>query len=61
MAKYTEAQARAVKKHLATLDEYKVRMEKGKKAEYMEEAKKRGMSLNVFILEAIEEKIARES
>lgn len=35
-------------------------VKKGRKAEYEEAAQKAGISLNEYIIEAIEEKIARE-
>ena len=58
---YTEAQANAIKKYLKGLGEYKLRVSKDKKEYYMGVAKKSGMSLNAYIIEAIEEKIAREN
>jgi predicted HicB family RNase H-like nuclease len=59
MAKYTEAQARAVKKYLDNIGETKVRAPKEDMQRYKLEAEKAGCSLNQFIIEAIEEKIAR--
>lgn len=57
---YTEAQARATKKYLANIGEYKLRVSKEDKERYMSVAKSAGMSLNAYIIQAIEEKIQRE-
>lgn len=57
---YTEAQARATKKYLSNIGEYRLRVSKEDKERYMRIAKEYGMSLNKFAIEAIEEKIARE-
>lgn len=54
---YTEAQARATKKYLSNIGEYKLRVNKKDKERYMAIAKENGMSLNTFIIQAIEEKI----
>ncbi len=59
-AKYTEAQAAATKKYLKTIGEYKLRVSKDNKEKYMSAAKAAGMSLNCYIIQAIEEKIERE-
>lgn len=55
---YTEAQARATKKYLSNIGEYKLRVSKEDKERYMSIAKEHGMSLNAFIIQAIEEKIS---
>ena len=62
MAKYTEAQAKAVKTYLEknNLVEIKFRVKREKREEYKEQAEKKGKSLNSFIIEAINEKIERE-
>lgn len=58
--KYTQAQNRATQKYVKkTYDEFKIRMVKGKKAEYMEVAKSRGKSLNKYVLDLIEADIKR--
>lgn len=57
---YTEAQARATKKYLSNMGEYKLRVSKEKKEYYMSVAKEVGMSLNEYIIQAIEEKIERD-
>jgi predicted HicB family RNase H-like nuclease len=59
--KYTEAQKRATLSYLKdNTDELKIRMQKGKKEEYREAAKKADYrSLNQFVIDAIEEKISR--
>lgn len=56
---YTEAQARATKKYLSNIGEYKLRVSKEDKERYMKVAKEAGMSLNAYIIQAIEEKISR--
>lgn len=58
--KYTEAQAAATKKYLKNIGEYKLRVSKEDKEKYMNIAKTHGMSLNAYIIEAINEKIERE-
>lgn len=60
-AKYTEAQAAATKKYLKDIGEYKLRVSKNDKEKYMLAAKSAGMSLNRYIIQAIEEKIEREN
>lgn len=60
MAKYTEAQARAVKKYLGSIGETKVRAPKEDMERYRKEAEKAELSLNQFIIDAIEEKISRK-
>lgn len=57
---YTEAQARATKKYLSTIGEYKLRVSKEDKERYMEVARATGMSLNAYIIQAIEEKISHD-
>lgn len=59
--KYTEAQAAATKKYLKNIGEYKLRVSKEDKEKYMQYAVSRGMSLNAFIIAAINEKIERET
>ncbi len=60
-AKYTEAQAAATKKYLKDIGEYKLRVSKDDKEKYMLAAKSAGMSLNRYIIQAIEEKMQREN
>lgn len=57
---YTEARAKAIKKYLSNIGEYKLRVPKEDKERYMEIAKESGMSLNAYIIKAIEEKIERD-
>lgn len=59
--KYTEAQAAATKKYLKNIGEYKLRVSKEEKEKYMDHAKSCGMSLNAFIIQAVNEKIEREA
>lgn len=54
MAKTSEAQLRSNAKHLASLDEFKIRVPKGKKAEYKEQAEERGLSLNAYVVKLLE-------
>lgn len=58
--KYTEAQAEATKRYLKTLGEYKLRVSKEDKERYMQIAKENNMSLNSYIIQALEEKILRD-
>lgn len=60
-AKYTEAQAAATKKYLKNIGEYKLRVSKEDKEKYMTVAQNAGMSLNAYIIKAVEEKIEREA
>lgn len=57
---YTEARARAVKKYLDNIAECRVRVSEEDKERYKRAAKKAELSLNAYIIQAIEEKIARE-
>ena len=57
---YTQAQAEATKRYLKGLGEYKLRVSKDDKKKYMEAARSKGMSLNAYIIQALEEKIERE-
>ena len=52
--KYTQAQAQASRRYLATLDEIRIRIPKGKKEEYKAKAEAEGKSLNQFIIDKIE-------
>lgn len=56
MAKYSEAQAKAVKKYLEKNDLVKleIRVSRDKKEEYKERAKRKGMSLNAYIINLLE-------
>lgn len=55
MPKTSEAQLRANARHLASLDEFKVRVPKGKKDEYKAQAEAHGMSLNAYIVKLLEQ------
>ncbi len=57
----TEAQKRAIKKHLAKLEDLRVRVPKGRKAEIESHAQGRGESLNGFVNRAIDETIERDN
>jgi len=58
--KYTEAQAEATKRYLKSLGEYKLRVPKEDKERYMRIAKENNVSLNAYIIQALEEKILRD-
>lgn len=51
----TEAHLRGNSKYLAKLDEIRIRVPKGKKQEYKTQAEKRGMSLNAYIVNLLEQ------
>ena len=54
MTKHYEQRKKANEKYLSKLDEMRVRVPKGKKAEYMQRAEVAGKSLNQFIIDCIE-------
>lgn len=57
VARYSQAQNKATQKYIKnTYDEIKVRVPKGKKAEYQKQAEAAGKSLNQFIIDCIEER-----
>lgn len=58
---YTEARAKAIKKYLANIGEYKLRTDISSIERYKKAAEKDGISLNKYIILAIEEKIDRDS
>lgn len=60
-ATYTEAQARAIKKHLSTLAEIKLRLPNDKKEEYAKRAQVADKSLNRFILDCVDYAISHMS
>ena len=53
----SEKQKEYAKKHLAKLDEIKIRTPKGTKDRWKAEAEKRNKSLNQLIVEAVEREI----
>ncbi|RKM61997.1 hypothetical protein D6855_00850 [Butyrivibrio sp. CB08] len=55
---YTESQAQAIKKYLATKAEIRLRMEPIQKTRITQEAKNKGMSVNSYILDAVENQIS---
>ena len=55
MAKYTEAQAEAIKKHHEKLDDIKVRVPKGEREKYKLQAAAAGMSLNAYIIKLMDD------
>ncbi len=50
----SEAIKKAVAKYQANLDEFKIRVPKGKKAEYKAQAEAHGLSLNAYVVKLIE-------
>ena len=56
----TKAHLEGNKKYLQTLDEIKVRVPKGRKAELQAHAEGQGESLNGFIVRAVDETIERD-
>lgn len=59
--RYTEAQKRAIKKYFQeTVEEFKVRVRKGQKAEIKAHADAMNESLNAFVLRAIAEAMERD-
>lgn len=57
---YTEARAKAIKKYLSNIGEYKLRTDKEDIERYKAAAEQEGMSLNKYIIQAIEEKISHD-
>lgn len=57
---YTEARAKAIKKYLSNIGEYKLRTDKEDIKRYRAAAEQEGMSLNKYIIQAVEEKISRD-
>lgn len=61
MAKYSDAQKRAVAKYNAkTYDEIKVRVAKGKKEAIQMIARQNGESVNAYINKAIDERLNKD-
>ena len=59
-SKYTESQKKASMKYLAEkTDEVRIRVPKGKKAEYQKQAQKYGLSLTAYITKLVENDIAK--
>ena len=52
--KQTPAQLEAHKKYMTTLDEFKIRVEKGMKDQYKTQAAARGLSLNAYVVSLLE-------
>ncbi|GHU60932.1 hypothetical protein FACS1894171_2880 [Clostridia bacterium] len=55
----SEARKRANDNYIKSLDEIKIRVPKGRKAEIQAHAEKQGESLNGFVTTAIDERIER--
>lgn len=54
-AKYTQAQGKATQKYIKKVyDEFRIRVKKGKKAEYIAKAAKENKSLNQYVIDLIE-------
>ena len=50
----SDAQKKATSKYFGKLDEIKIRVQKGKKAEIQAHAQSKGLSLNAYIVSLIE-------
>lgn len=59
-SRYTPAQAKASKKYLDSLDNYKIRMTKEQKEQIKEAAASENKSINQFILDCIIEHIKKQ-
>lgn len=60
--RYTVAQARAAKKYLSeTVEDIRIRVPKGQKADIKAHAEKQGESLNGFVRRAIDETMERDN
>lgn len=58
---YTEAQKRANIKYLKEkTDDIRIRVPKGKKEEYKQQAERKGESLNAYIIRLIEQDIQKD-
>ncbi|MBQ9866778.1 MAG: hypothetical protein IJM34_07135 [Lachnospiraceae bacterium] len=60
MSKYTEAQARAIKKYLEGQAEIKLRMMPVIKNKIKDHAEQQGQSINAYILDAVDIQMAKE-
>lgn len=58
--RYTEAQARAIKKHNSELDRIGLYLPKGKKEQYQAAAAALGLSMNQFAMAAMDDKIKHD-
>lgn len=61
MTKYTPAQAKAVKKYQSKFEDIKIRVSKKDKARYKAAAEKAKLSLNKFVISAIESAIEEKN
>ena len=55
MAKYTEAQAEAIRRHRQLLDNITVSVPKGERDKYKLQAAAAGMSLNAYIIKLMDD------
>ena len=61
-SRYTEAQAKAAKKYLKeSVEDIRIRVPKGKKAEVQAHAVSTGESMNSFVVRAINETMDRDN
>lgn len=56
----TEAQYKANKKHLEKLEDIKIRVPKGKREIYKQQAERQEMSLNAYIISLIEKDMEQD-
>ena len=62
MSKYSEKSKEYTKQYMKEkLDEFKIRIPKGRKTYYQDAAAAAGLSLNAFAIAAMDEKIDRDS
>ena len=55
MSRYTEAQAKAIKRHQSKLDNITLRVPKGERDKYKLQAAAAGMSLNAYIIKLMDD------
>ena len=58
---YTPARAGYIKKHMAKLEDIKIRVPKGQREHYKKAAEKSGESLNAFAIRAMDYIIKKEN
>lgn len=58
--KYTESQAKAIRKYLASKSEFRIYTTPEDKERMRQAAEEAGQSMNAYILEAIERRIAED-
>ena len=59
-AKTSKSRLKANDKYIKSLDEFKVRVQKGKKDQYKEYAESKGLSLNALVINLIEKDMGEQ-